>query len=134
MSATTNYGLYLTDDSSTRFHDWREMINGTNESNMVKIDRVLGQKADNSIPIELVLLAAGWSGSSAPYTQTITVEQMTADHNGSIAVSQNANMDERTAAREAFLAVTGQENGKLTISADGKLPDIDIPVTLLLIG
>ena len=134
MSQTANYGLFVTDDSSTKFLDWRNQMGGVSNSNMVKIDAALAEKAEASRYIELILLASAWRGTGAPYQQTLAVEGMTTTQNGTIAVSQSANINERIAAREAFLAVTAQEEGKLTISADGKLPDINIPVTLLLIG
>ena len=41
MSNTPNYNLYLTDGSSTRFQEWRNQMNGTENSNMVKIDAAL---------------------------------------------------------------------------------------------
>jgi len=37
-------------------------------------------------------------------------------------------------ARDAKLCVTGQSDGKLIISADGEMPDIDIPVVITLLG
>ncbi len=46
MSETTNYKLHLTDDESEPFLDWRKAINGTENSNMVKIDAALGGKQD----------------------------------------------------------------------------------------
>lgn len=46
MSETKNYKLHLTDDSSERFLDWRNEMNGVEDSNMVKIDTALGEKAD----------------------------------------------------------------------------------------
>jgi hypothetical protein len=131
---TTNYGLYLTDDSSERFQEWRSKINGTTDSNMLKIDAALGQKADSSTSIEAVLLASAWVGSSAPYTQDISVNGLTADHNGSISISQSATTMQRDAARKAVLLVSGQEDNKLTISADGGMPDVDIPVCIILLG
>ena len=51
MSNTPNYNLYLTDDSSTRFQEWRNQMNGTENSNMVKIDAALGEKANSSVAI-----------------------------------------------------------------------------------
>ena len=43
---TTNYGLILEDDSSTKFKDWREAINGASNSNFIKVDEVLAEKGD----------------------------------------------------------------------------------------
>ena len=44
MSETIHYNLHLTDDSSERFIDWREAMNGPNDSNMTKIDTALWDK------------------------------------------------------------------------------------------
>lgn len=41
MAETTNYGLYIEDDDSVLFKDWRERMNGVQNSNMVKIDAIL---------------------------------------------------------------------------------------------
>ena len=135
MSETTaNYGLHLTNDSSERFSDWRERMNGTDDSNMVKIDTVLSQKADHSVMVSATLLASAWAGVDAPYTQELSVEGLLENTNGIINVAHNATITERDVAREAMLAVSGQENGKLTIAADGDMPEVDIPVYIILIG
>ena len=129
MSDTTaNYGLYITDDSSERFLEWRTKMNGTESSNMVKIDTALGEKANSSVLVSATLLASAWTGIDSPFTQDITVTGLTATQNGTISVAHNAT------AREAMLSVVGQEDGKLTIAADGEMPDIDIPVYIILLG
>lgn len=135
MSETVNYGLHLTDDSSEKFFDWREKMNGTNpDSNMQKIDKVLGDKADHSITVFATLLANAWSGVDAPFTQTLNIEGIhEADkQNGQIYVSQEATFEQRDIARYAMLAVIGQAEGQLTIAADGEMPERDIPVTIIL--
>lgn len=47
MPKTTNLGLELTDDNSTKFKNWREAINGVgegeNKSNMQLIDEFAGE-------------------------------------------------------------------------------------------
>lgn len=135
MSETTaNYGLHLTNDSLERFSDWRERMNGTDDSNMVKIDTALGQKADHSVMVSATLLASAWAGVDAPYTQELSVEGLLENTNGIINIAHNATITERDVAREAMLAVSGQENGKLTIAADGEMPEVDIPVYIILIG
>lgn len=138
MSETTNYKLHLTDSDSERFQDWRNAMNGTEDSNMIKIDTALGEKADSSDRVYATLLAAAWEGADEsndpPYTQTIDVEGLTALQNGNINVAQYATKEEREAAREAMLGVIGQEDGKLTIVADGDMPEIDIPVCIILLG
>lgn len=134
MSETANYGLYLTDDSSEKFKDWREKMNGETDSNMVKIDTALGEKANNSIAVNTTLLASAWAGVDAPYTQELAVSGMSAAQNGTISVAHEATMEQRETARDAMLSVTGQEDGKLIISADGELPEADIPVVIILLG
>lgn len=135
MSDTTvNYGLYITDDSSERFLEWRTKMNGTENSNMVKIDAALGEKANSSVLVSATLLASAWTGIDSPFTQDITVTGLTATQNGTISVAHNATFEQREMAREAMLSVVGQEDGKLTIAADGEMPDIDIPVYIILLG
>lgn len=134
MSETENYHLPLTDDDQTKFRDWRNAINGPDDSAMVKIDAALGRKADSSVPVHTVLLSTAWSGVIAPFTQTLEVEGLTATQNGSISVAHDATAEQREIAREAMLAVIGQEDGKLIIAADGEMPERDIPVYIILLG
>lgn len=131
---TTNYGLHLTDNSTTRFYDWRNQINGTNDSNMMKIDEVLGNKADSSVSVEAVLTVSGWVGDTAPYTQELPIEGLGAAQNGSIGVSQSATMAQNDVALQAVLFVSGQEESKLIITANGVKPTVDIPVSVTLLG
>jgi len=135
MSETTkNYGLYLTNDSSERFSDWREQMNGTKDSNMMKIDAALGEKANSSVMVTTALLASAWNGVDAPYTQELAVEGLLKDTNGIINVAHDATVTQREVARAAMLGVSGQEDGKLIVIADGELPETDIPVYIILIG
>lgn len=133
MSVTTNYGLYITDDNTEDFFNWRTQMNGETDSNMVKIDTALGQKADHSSSVTLTLVASGWSGVSAPYTYELDVTGLKVNQNGRIGVAQDATFEQRQMAREAILCVTGQSANRLTISADGEMPDIDIPVTIVML-
>lgn len=141
MAETSNYGLYLTEDATVNFLDWREKLAGQNNSNMTIIDEALakmcsdiGTKAKASTYVNATLLSTGWTGTSAPYSQTITVSGLGVDQNGFIQIAQGATADQREAVRLALLGVTGQSSGKLTISADGDKPSTDIPVTVILLG
>ena len=134
MSGTTNYDLHLTDDSTEKFREWRRAMNGPDNSNMVKIDNILGMKADSSVCISCSLLASAWAGLDSPFVQTLYVDGLGQSQNGTINVAQNATFEQRKMAREAMLSVTGQADGELIISADGEMPDIDIPVQIILIG
>lgn len=132
MSETRNYKLYVTDNSSERFLNVRERIYGEADSNMVKIDTILGQKADNSDVVNATLLASGWSGVDAPFTQELSVAGLSATQNGTISVAHSATTEQREVARNAMLSVIGQDSGKLIIAADGELPELDIPVFILI--
>lgn len=134
MSETTNYRLYITNDSTERFKNWREKMNGVEDSNMVKIDAALGEKANSSIAVSATLLANAWSGVDSPFVQEIAVHGLVATQNGTISVAHSATIEQREMAREAMLSVIGQEDGKLVIAADGEMPDIDIPVYIILLG
>lgn len=134
MGETTNYQLYVTDDDTTKFKDWREKLNGTTDSNMVKIDAALADKAERSTSVMAVLLADGWTGETAPFLQTIAIDGLTAQHNGSASIAPNATLEELEAAQKAVLRVTEQADGSLTITADGEVPSVDLPVIVILIG
>ena len=138
MATTTNYGLYLNDDSSETFLSWRNKINGTEDSNMLIIDEALASmdsgKADVSTTVTTTLSASVWAGTVAPFSQSISIDNLTADTNGLISVAQGASTEAREAAREAMLSVYGQSDGVLTIYADGEMPETDIPVTIILLG
>lgn len=134
MSVTEHYGLYITDDSSERFLDWRDKMNGTTNSNMIIIDEALGSKADSSVAVGATLLSSAWTGAYAPFTQELSVAGLTEGHNGVISVAHNATVIQREAAREAMLSVLAQEDGELTIVADGEMPEIDIPVAIIIYG
>lgn len=134
MSETPNYGLYVEDDFSTRFQIWQQKMNGTNNSNMTKIDGILKDKADNSAIVSATLSASKWIGSSSPYTQEVAIAGLTADGNGSVGLAHSATKDQRNEASTARLSVIGQAEGKLTIVADGEdVPTMDIPIIVILI-
>lgn len=134
MAATTNYNLHLTDSDSERFLDWREAMNGTTDSNMIKIDTALGEKAQKSAPVNVVLLANAWTGLEAPYYQTVSVTGLGATQTAEIILRNGATAEQREAARDAMLEVYEQSAGSITIVADGEMPDIDIPATVILFG
>lgn len=131
---TDNYGLFLIEDETCRFIDWRLAMSGKRNSNMKKIDEILHKKADASNSISLVLTASSWAGDSAPYTQTLVADAVTDLTNGSISVAMSATAEQREAARDAMLSVTGQSAGRLSITADGDKPMCDIPVCIVLVG
>lgn len=134
MGETANYGLYVTDDSTEKFLDWREQMNGETDSNMTKIDAILADKADQSTMVRAVLTAEEWSGEAAPFMQELRVPGLSADSNGMISIAQDATLEQREMVRECGLSVVEQGDGVLWIAADGKKPAGDIPVYVILLG
>lgn len=138
MSETTNYHLYITDDSSTKFLDWRNKINGTEDSNMVKIDSALAEmqekKAVLSQAISKILYASQWVVSGSVCTQDIAIDGLTAEQNGVIGTAQNLTELQIETVRAAGLYISNQGDGFLTIASDGETPTCDIPVIIILLG
>lgn len=79
--------------------------------------------------ISTTLLANAWENAS----QTITVTGMTANSNGFIDVAHNATTAQREASRDALLYITAQASNSITVTADGDIPEIDIPVTVVIL-
>ena len=132
MSETANYKLFITDDDSMSFLEWRKKLNGETGSNMTKIDAALGNKAERSVSYNAELISTEWDNDSK--TQVISVTGLTASQNGSISVAQEATEAAREAARNAMLSVTGQADNTLTITADGDIPECNIPVVIIVYG
>lgn len=136
MAQTENYGLYVLGASEDPMvKDWIDEICGENESNMTIIDKTLAEKANKSKTITATLSASGWVGESAPYTQMLTFTGLGISDNGTISLAQGATIEQRNAARSAMLCLgaNAQRNNKLIVTADGKMPTVDIPVMLTII-
>ena len=101
---------------------------------MTKIADAIDAKADHSNQVSGVLLASSWAVVDSPFTQELEVEGLGATQNGTISVSHDATIVQRDAARNALLSIVGQDEGVLTISADGEMPEVDIPVVVILLG
>lgn len=133
MSETKNYQLALTSDDTTKFKEWRETINGNSNSNMEKIDTALGEKANLSVAINSVLLMSAWS-ETAPYVQTISIDDLGADQNGILTIGQNITSEQLEDVVAADMRITDQVEGAFTVTAYGDKPTRDIPVTTILLG
>jgi len=130
MSETKNYKLYVTDDSSERFQDVRTRIYGETDSNMVKVDEILAQKADASQILYATLSAGSWSDD----TQTLKIDGLTITQNGFISVSPKIESEVFDVACDADLYLAAQDGDILTVRAKGVIPVCDIPVAITIIG
>lgn len=140
-TTTPNIGLHVTPDTDTvkNVLTWRGEIAGDEPtSNMMIIDTEINNLQDNkaakSIAVSGTLHANAWIGADSPFTQEILISGLTQNHNGFMSLSYSATAAQRDVARESMLTITGQTDGKLIVSADGELPSLDIPVTVILLG
>ena len=80
------------------------------------------------------LSAASWSGSEAPYTQAVAVSGMTASKKAFVGLPHTATSAQYLANIAALLHVTSQGTNTITITAEGEVPEIDLPVLVLIVG
>lgn len=93
-------------------------------------------KVEAAVPAReaaVTLTAAGWTGGG-PFTQAVSVAGLAADSKGDIGLTQSATAEQRAAARDAMLSVTGQSAGSITVTADGDKPTVNIPAVVRILG
>lgn len=134
MNKTKNCELYLEGDSTAKFKEWRENMNGLVNSNMIKIDEILAGKATKSQTLKEVLSSANWTWTGSAYSQTLEIEGLTSETSGVIGVGQNLSPEQLDTVYMAGLTVGEQTDGALTILASGDKPYSDIPVIIILLG
>lgn len=128
MSSTTaNYGLtkpdYLADADIA-------VLN----ANMDAIDGALEEKAPKSAVVTTTLTASGWTGSAAPYSQTVAVSGITATSVNNWLPTVSATQEQIEAWDAANIKDGGQSAGNATLKAWGDKPTVDIPVQVVIGG
>lgn len=78
--------------------------------------------------------ASAWEGSIAPFSQTVNVDGMTAETQGTVYVSESATDEQFSSAAYAILRKTAQGANSITIKAYGEKPTVDIPLTVRMGG
>ena len=102
-----------------------------NTSSGDSVETVLNNKAGKSTGVSVNLPASGWDADAK--TQTVSVAGVTATANGSLRIAQSATDDQFTAWGAAQPRVTAQANGSITVKLVGTVPEIDIPVEVLIV-
>lgn len=87
-------------------------------------------KCEASSSVTITLTASGWNNGQ----QSVSVSGLGANQNGIAALPQDVTTDEYTAVVNAELFVSGQNAGTLIFSANGEVPQIDIPIVIILLG
>ncbi len=94
----------------------------------------LAEKANPSVIRNVILPAAGWTGTSAPFTNTVNVAGVNANNNIYVAIGSGASTAQYTAAADAQLHCSGQGAGSITMRAFDTKPTVDIPISVLILG
>ena len=90
--------------------------------------------AGTSETVTATLLAASWTGSSAPYTYTLAVNGVTANSNQELLPSLTITEEQLTALQAANIQDGGQAANSVTLKAFGDKPTIDIPIRVIVRG
>ena len=99
---TENLNLRTTDMESDGddLFDFEVDLNG----NFEKIDARFSDQ-------DISLLSTGWVGTSAPYSQTINIEGMTADINPHVSLNQSSNYETAMSEIQEFSKIYKGESG-----------------------
>ena len=76
-----------------------------------------------------MLEASAWESNTIVISGLARVDN---DARGYIGLANSATAEQRAIARDAILFPTEIKNGSVTIVADGEVPTVDIPVTIIL--
>ena len=90
--------------------------------------------AGTSKMVTATLLAASWTGSSAPYTYTLAVTGVTANSNQELLPALNITSEQLTALQAANIQDGGQAANSVTLTAFGDKPTIDLPIRVIVRG
>ena len=103
---------------------------GVVPSASIPIDVVLLAAADSSVDIQATLSHSAWSGKQ----QSVTVPGVEPGTNGVVSISASASTDQINAASAARLRLVAQGTNAMTFSADGAVPETDIPIAIILLS
>lgn len=80
------------------------------------------------------VLSTAWTGDAAPYTATVACNGVTADNHIIVGTGGALTADQQAAMAAAMIVCTGQGANSITLSAFGEVPDIDLPVNVMIVG
>lgn len=100
------------------------------DNNNTSITSEVAKKAAKSVTYSATATASKWSSKS----QTITISGLTSSSNIVIGLSQSATEAQRDACRNAIMVPTAQTSSGFTLTCDGDVPTVNIPLTVLVVG
>jgi len=99
-----------------------------------KIESRLDAKANKSTILNVTVLATEWVGSTAPYTNIITVNGVTTTNNVEVIPQTSLTVEQETALSGARIINGTQDVNSITLKAFGTKPSIDIPLSFIVRG
>ena len=90
--------------------------------------------ASKSTKTTATISSTGWSGSSAPYTKTLSISGVKATSVVEVFLPSTASTDQVAAFQKLNLQDGGQSAGSITLRAFGTKNEIDIPVNIIIRG
>lgn len=84
--------------------------------------------------VTATLLAASWTGTSAPYSYALTVSGVTATSNQEVLPALNITVEQLETLQSANIQDGGQAANTVTLKAFGDKPTIDLPIRVILRG
>lgn len=127
-----NKYYYVTDDfdSATIIND---SISSTSTAySSSKTNALLGAKVNKSSKVSATMNASSWSGSSAPYTITLSINGVTTSNNVEILIPGSATNAQVEAWMAAGIVNGTQATNSVTLKAYGDKPSINIPIEAII--
>jgi len=125
--------------SSSELNKLKGVTVTTDEINYLKdltgnVQAQLNGKAAKSLFINTTLISTSWSGSSAPFSYTLSVNGVTSSNVVEIIPQSNLTVEQSKALASAVIATGTQTTNSITLKAFGKKPNINIPITIIVRG
>ena len=127
-----NKYYYVTDDfdSATIINDSASSTSTAYSSS--KTNALLGAKVNKSSKVSATMNASSWSGSSAPYTITLSINGVTTSNNVEILIPGSATNAQVEAWMAAGIVNGTQAANSVTLKAYGDKPSINIPIEAII--
>ena len=97
-----------------------------------KTNALLGAKVNKSSKVSATMNASSWSGSSAPYTITLSINGVTTSNNVEILIPGSATNAQVEAWMAAGIVNGTQAANSVTLKAYGDKPSINIPIEAII--
>ena len=103
--------------------------------NVIKTPAGLVPVNEPAIVKNVTAPASGWSGDTAPYTNTIVVVGVTQTNIVEVSLDNSTATDDQVnACMDAQIAKATQANGSITLYAYGDKPSLDLPLTVIILN